>query len=239
MGSCFHRVKYNKNGIPKRVYTSAVKLYVPNEKWVGKLHEYRAFKIQTIDGKEKWNPIHRGWLTNKVDIEIINQYNAQIRGLYNFYRLASNALVICKFAYIMEYSMYKTLGRKYEKSVKKIIEEYSRNNEFGIEYQTRTGTKRCVFYNQGFKRQDMPTKDYNDVLPQYMKYDRPNSLSARLKTKKCEYCAESTDDLRIRYVKKLKDLKGATSVEKIMMERRRKTLALCPSCFEKMRSRLI
>jgi len=37
--------------------------------------------------------------------------------LYNFYRLALNASVIGKFAYIMEYSMYKTFANKYKKSI--------------------------------------------------------------------------------------------------------------------------
>jgi len=224
-------IKYNTKGIPSRVYTGMVKLYVPHEKWVGKLHEYKAFKIETVDGKEKWKPVHRGSLTNKLDIDIISQYNAEIRGLYNFYRLASNASVIGKFAYIMEYSMYKTFGRKYEKSIRKIIRKYSRDGVFGVDYETKSGIKRCSFYNEGFEKQETPIKNYNDTLPQYTKYDRLNSLSARLKAKKCECCGQHTDDLRIHHVRTLKDLNGKTSVERLMMQKRRKSLALCPECF--------
>ena len=46
-------------------------------------------------------------------------YNAEIRGLYEYYKLANNVSVLNKYKYIMEYSMYKTFANKYNTSVKK------------------------------------------------------------------------------------------------------------------------
>jgi hypothetical protein len=93
-----------------------IALYVPYEKWRGKLLEYKAMRIDKgVNDEEKWKPLHRGYLINLTDIEIISRFNSEIRGLYNFYRLAHNASVIGKFAYIMEYSMYKTYGRNTRK----------------------------------------------------------------------------------------------------------------------------
>ena len=115
-------IKYNEQGVAKREFSGRIMLYVPKEKWMGKLLEYHTFKIKLDEnGKEKWKPIHRGKLVNHPDIEIITRFNAEIRGLYNYYRLANNVSVLNKFAYIMEYSMYKTFACKYRSTVKKIV----------------------------------------------------------------------------------------------------------------------
>ena len=71
--------------------------------------------------------VHRGKLVNHPDIEIITKFNAEIRGIYNYYRLANNVSVLGKFAHIMEYSMYKTFACKYRTTVRKIIDRYSDN----------------------------------------------------------------------------------------------------------------
>lgn len=89
---------------------------------------------------------------NHPDIEIITKFNAEIRGLYNYYRLANNVSVLSKFAYIMEYSMYKTFACKYRSTVSKIIDRYSHNGVFSVPYQTRAGKKYYEFYHDGFKR---------------------------------------------------------------------------------------
>jgi group II intron reverse transcriptase/maturase len=152
-------LKRSKNGVVIRTGSGQILLCVPYEKWRNKLLEYKAMTIcKSVNGGEKWNPIHRGFLINKPDIEIIRKFNAEIRSLYNFYRLAHNASVIGKFAYIMEYSMYKTYGRKYEKSVRYIIDKYSKDGEFRIPYDTKTGVKYCVFHNTGFGRNEIPLK---------------------------------------------------------------------------------
>jgi len=61
-------IKYNGKGVAKREYSGRVMMYVPKEKWVGKLQEYHAFKIVTDEnGKEKWKTVHRGKLINHPD----------------------------------------------------------------------------------------------------------------------------------------------------------------------------
>ena len=217
-----------------RSCSGIVALYVPYEKWFSKLMEYKAIKITADEnGKEKWIPLHRGALINRTNIEIISQVNAEIRGLYNYYSIANNATVIKNFAHNMEYSMYKTFGRKYKSSVKKIISKYSKNGKFMIPYDTKEGTKYCEFYNYGFVRQDKPRFDDFDVLPRYKRYDRLNSLKMRIQANKCELCGCDCDRIRMHHVRKLKDLTGATEWERVMIAIRRKTLAVCPECHTK------
>jgi hypothetical protein len=84
-------VKRDENGVLRRHWYGCVKLYVPHEKWFGKLQQYKAFKIvKGKDGKERWQSLHRGALHNKPDLDIITKYISEIRGIYNFYRLADN-----------------------------------------------------------------------------------------------------------------------------------------------------
>ncbi len=96
--------KRDKNGVLRRLWVGKVQLYVPTEKWTAKLHEYNAFKITKDEtGKEKWKPLHRGYLMNKPEVDIVSKYNSEIRGIYNFYRLAKNL----RFGYEHDYSEEK------------------------------------------------------------------------------------------------------------------------------------
>ena len=42
----------------------------------------------------------RNGLQNKEPIEILAQFNGEIRGIYNYYRLARNVSVLNKFCYV-------------------------------------------------------------------------------------------------------------------------------------------
>lgn len=205
---------------------------MPKEKWIGRLLEYGALKIKKDkNGKEIWKTVHRGKLINNPDIDIINKFNSEIRGLYNYYCMANNASVLNKFSYIMEYCMYKTFAGKYRTTMSKIIEKYTHDGKFTIPYQTKKGLKYCEFYNKGFKRRKEVGIDI-DVLPAYMRYDRPNSIAARIKRGKCELCGANADDIRMHHVKKLKNLKGNSEWERLMIKMRRKTLAVCKNCHD-------
>ena len=96
---------------------------------------------------------------------------------------------------------------------------------------TKKGPKERAFYNGGFRRQSKPSLGQMDVLDTYKKYNKPNSLAARLKAKQCELCGIKCAELVMYQVKRLKDLTGQTGWELLMRSRHRKTLAVCPSCY--------
>ena len=53
----------------------------------------------------------------------------------------------------MRGSCLKTLAAKYNSSVMKMYKKYrSVKGDFGADYKTKSGTKRCEFYNEGFRR---------------------------------------------------------------------------------------
>lgn len=95
--------KRNSKGRLQRLWSHRVKLTMPHEKWLRKLLEYGAFKIKKDEnGNERWKTVHRGYLMNNQDIEIISKFNSKIRGIYNYYRLAQNVSTLDKFTHIMK-----------------------------------------------------------------------------------------------------------------------------------------
>ena len=227
-----------KNGFMRRTYVGKVKLYVPKEKWLNRLLSYGALKIsydKAHGNKEVWEPVRRPGLIRLDDIEILNQYNAEVRGMYNYYRLANNATVLNAFVYVMKYSMYKTFAGKYRTSMRKIIRKYCRNKDFTVSYQTKSGTKSVVFYNQGVRRNDKVIATENpDIIGRANENRRYTRLTDRLQGHVCEFCGAETEDIEIHHIRKLKDLSGRAEWERHMIARKRKTMALCHSCHVKL-----
>jgi hypothetical protein len=229
--------KRRKDGALQRFWYGKIRLYVPHDKWFGKLQQYKVLKItKDADNKERWKTLHRGPLMNRPEIDIISKFNSEIRGIYNFYRLADKVSVLNNFRYIMEGSMLKTFAAKFNSSVNKIKAKYSRNGVFGVDYYNKAGKQRCEFYHEGFAKIDIALLGDVDILPEYKRYDKPNSLAARLKAGVCEACGRSTCEIHMHHVKRLKDLTGKTEFELLMMEKRRKSLALCSNCFKSVKS---
>lgn len=226
-----------KAGYIKRSYTGRIKLYVPKEKWLKRLLSYGALKIQydkNNGNKEIWEPICRSGLRNLDDLEILNQYNAEIRGLYNYYRIAHNATVLNNFLYVMKYSMYKTFAGKYRTSMRKIIQKYTKNRDFVITYQGKSGEKSVVFYNQGMRRDTHVSATDPDIIGRARENRNYTSLVQRLRGCQCEWCGATDVEIEIHHVKKLKDLSGRAEWERHMIARRRKTMALCHNCHVKL-----
>ena len=231
-------LKKSISGYKIRSHAGTVKLLVPREKWVGKLLEYKAIKIKINEnGKERFVALHRGKLVNQRDIEILARYNAEVRGLDNYYSIANDSYKIGRFANLMKYSMYKTFACKYKTNVHEIKRRYCVGDLFTVAYETRAGRKTTTFYRDGFKRKEKATKfDNVSELPQFSKYAKTNTLKQRVERHTCELCNKGCRNLEIHQVKKLKDLKGNAEWVLLMRKRRRKTLVVCPECHERIHS---
>jgi len=231
-------VKRLANGKVQRCQTGVVKLLVPREKWVAKLLEYQAMKIKINEnGKERFVALHRGKLVNKSDIEILTTYNAEVRGLYNYYSIANDAFKIGRFGNVMKYSMYKTFACKYKTNVHEMKRRYCVNDLFTVSYETRSGTKTTTFYRDGYKRKEKASLfDNVNELPDFSKYMKTNTLKQRVERHTCELCGKDCRNLEIHQVKKLKDLKGNSDWVLLMRRRKRKTLVICPECHKMIHS---
>ena len=223
--------KKNKRGNRVRAYSAVVKLYMPHDKYKAKLLELGAIRIKKDSaGQEHWSAIHRGKLITKTDIEILSKYNAEVRGLANYYGLACNPVALSHFSSLMKYSMLKTFAAKYRTKVSKIIARYVKDGVFTVTYETKSGMRESVYYSKGFKRKTEPFFGQVDLQETYKKYAKPNGLLRKLRAKSCELCGRKCDDIEIHQVKCLKELTGNTAWESLMLSQHRKTMAVCPTC---------
>lgn len=74
--------------------------------------------------------------------------------------------------------------------------------------------------------------DLAGTLPRYFHYEGRNTLANRLKAGICELCGNKTDDIHMHHIRALKKLTGKTEAERLMLHMRRKSLALCPYCYQ-------
>ncbi|GHU88854.1 maturase [Bacteroidia bacterium] len=225
--------KRNKLGYLVRTFNNKIILHVTTETMRNKLMEYGAVKFDCRTGKEIWKSKAREYLMNDSLLDIITRYNAEIRGLYNYYAIANNSSSLNTFSSVMEYSMYKTYAGKLQCSVSKAIDKFYKNKKFAIPYTTSKGEPKLrIFYNGGFKRQEKADVLYQDNLPQIYTRTEP-TLIQRLKACKCELCGATTNETVMLQVRTLKELKGTSDWENKMLKKHRKTLVLCKDCNDK------
>ena len=223
-------VKRNKDGVLKRDFNGAVVLTLNSAVIQKKLTEYNALEVRNIDGKDIWWSKPRRYMTPMKPEDILAQYNAEIRGLYNYYSLAANVSKECaSFAFIMKMSMFKTLGWKLNTSARKVRQKYQKDKDFVIPYNDAKGKQKYrVFYNEGFKKRNAQFDVDYDKLPQTMYVPYP-SLVERLKDGRCELCGKE-GKVVMHHVRTLTKLKGNNEWEKLMLQRHRKTLVVCEDC---------
>ena len=213
----------------RRTYGKRVRLNVSMATLRDKLLEYGAMEIKLRNGKEIWKPKCRSGLIFNDDLEILDRYNRETVGFCNYYLIANNCVVLHNFRYIMEYSMYKTFAGKYRSTVRKINKKYRLNKLFTVKYEQQGVIKSRTFYKTSFKRRTTAFNGSCDIEPYSIADVSRTNLTDRLKAEKCELCG-ATGKLIMHHVRNLKDLTGKESWKRLMSARKRKTIALCPSC---------
>jgi len=177
-------------------------------------------------------PVARKYIYRCTDLEIVTTYNSELRGICNYYNLASNFNKLQYFEYLMEYSCLKTLAGKHCTTSRKIIQKY-RDGKGGwsVPYKTKKGAKRCNFA----KFMDCKNTDnFNDTVIDFVKYAKARTtFEDRLSAKVCELCGKTDVPLEIHHVNKVKNLKGKQDWEIVMITKKRKTLAVCKGCHHK------
>ncbi len=228
--------KKDKEGRLCRHLSGTVCLEIPYELMRKKLLEYEAMTIEsTVYGKDNWKAKARYYLKDNDDLEILDQYNSEIRGFRNYYRIANNASHASTFGYIMQYSMFKTFATKYRTTMRRMIGKLRIGKNFGVHFTDKNGkSKTRLFYSEGFARKPLVKKAVVDIIPKTVMYSSRTSLMDRMSARQCELCGDTDCEIEIHHVRKLKDLKGKSYWERFMIARNRKTLALCFDCHRKL-----
>jgi group II intron reverse transcriptase/maturase len=189
-------------------------------------------------------PIHRSELVVDDDYTIISQYQAEYRGIVQYYMLAHNVAWLWKLHWFMRASLLRTLMLKHKTTLKPILEKYESTVQVG-EYTLKclkVIVKReekpplvAIFGGISLRRQpDVVLTDLNPFRTR--RYER-NELITRLLADECELCG-SREDVEVHHIRKLADLKVKGRRERppwtqLMIARRRKTLVVCRDCHVK------
>ena len=223
-------LRRNRNGVLRRPFNGRIVLNVSNETVRRKLLDYDAVYIKQVKGKEVWKPKTRSYMIGMKPEDILAQYNAEIRGFYNYYSIANNISYLGNsFGFNMKYSMFKTIAQKQNMTMAQMIKKLRKGKDFIIPYIDKKGQKKVrVLYNEGFRRKT--AKDYAqcDNIPNTNISPYP-SLVERLKAERCELCGVEGKTV-MHHVRTLKDLKGENEWEQQMLKKHRKTLAVCETC---------
>lgn len=219
-------IKPNGQGSKARLLNGKVELTVPFDR-IEKFMFERGIIRQTK--AKAFRPIHRkGWLYLP-DYAIIERYNAELRGVLNYYNLAVDYNHLGYFRYLMEYSCLATLAGKHNSSISKIIDKYRKGKYWSVSYVTSTGAakeRRLV------QLKDCKDQKGDDTIIRHWYIPASNAtIRARLQAGICELCDKrESASFEVHHVPSVKNLDGEELWVKLMKEKRRKTLVVCEDC---------
>lgn len=213
----------------KRTLNNMTELCVPLVEKAMKFLFENGIVEQKVNGEIR--PIYRKSLLRATELEIVSAYNAELRGICNYYHLASNFYHLNYFAYLMEYSCLKTLAAKRKSTIGKIKGMYKDGKgRWCIPYQTKAGARQLYFakYSDAKKARDASDTRPNAAI---MSANSTTTFESRLKAKRCELCGTTeSEHYEIHHVNKVKNLSGKEQWERVMIAKRRKTIVVCRDC---------
>jgi hypothetical protein len=194
------------------------------------------------DYTEEGKPIHRPELLKDTVLTIVSTYQAEYRGLVEYYRLAHDLnQKLTRLKWDMERSLIKTLAAKLQIPGKQVYKRYQATILVnGKPYKglrvtkEREGKKPLaaewggipLTWNTGATLNDQPERIWSTR----------SELEERLLADVCEYCGV-TERCQVHHVHALKDLQVKGRQPKpqwmvLMAARQRKTMVVCRMCHE-------
>lgn len=174
---------------------------------------------------------------------IVAQYQAEWRGIVQYYRMAYNLHVLQYLKHTMEVSLVQTLAKKYRTTCRKIYQRY------GASIPTEDGVYKVlrVTLERPSPKPPLPTY-FGGVSLRWNKWVNINEASTtpiwsgrsevveRLLAQTCELCG-AHEQIEVHHIRKLADLasKGHLPVapwKRRMAARQRKSLVVCRRCHE-------
>jgi RNA-directed DNA polymerase len=180
---------------------------------------------------------HRSHLLQLSDAEIVCSYNAELRGIAQYYKHAADySKLIWRLHFIADYSCRKTLANKHKSTVSKISKYYvNRLAGGGKRIVVRNGSRTFKLFkpNDVDRTYHRNATENVDSIAEF--YAGRNDLTRRRKLEVCEYCGDKTAFVEEHHIRALKDIsKGAKRWERMMTSRNRKTLILCIPCHDQL-----
>jgi len=186
-------------------------------------------------------PTHRPALRFEHDYTIVERYQAEYRGVVQYYLLASNVSHLSRLHWLMQQSLIRTLANKHKAGRHAMLHTYRST------VHTPHGTMQCLKVTIDRGKDKKPLITYfggiplrrqkhailHDTIP--LRFDGSrNELIKRLLADTCELCG-AQEHCEVHHIRKLADLKVKGRKEKPqwvqrMAARQRKTLVVCRDC---------
>jgi group II intron reverse transcriptase/maturase len=188
-------------------------------------------------------PIQRAERLNESDFSIISQYQAEYRGVVQYYVKAINVHRLTRLHWIMKLSLIKTLADKYRTGLLEVTRKYQTTVEaehgrlkaLEVVIKRGEGRKPLIARFGGIELRRRKDAVINDRSSEVNDYYR-SELVQRLLADQCELCG-SENNCEVHHINKLADIdrpgqKEKPSWVKRMIARHRKTLVVCRKCHE-------
>ena len=184
-------------------------------------------------------PVHRAERLHDSPYSIVSQYQAEFRGIANYYRRALNLTSLDYLRWVMELSLAKTLASKLKISAARVFKRYKTTIQTDkgprkvlMVEQARPGQDPLVAYWGGISLARDTRATLVDKVPPIL--NGRTELVERLLADTCELCG-STVKVQVHHVRALKDLRKKGRAKppawmEVMAARRRKTLVVCAPC---------
>jgi len=192
---------------------------------------------------EKGKVIHRKDLLNDTVYTIIQRYQSVLKGLYNYYCMATNvSRRMGQVKWVLQTSLLKTLARKLKAKTSKIIKTYRvTDQEYTMfrEIIDRPGKEPLVatFGGMSLKRipEGMGKDGFNDRLAWSLPTNARTEAVMHLLYGRCTLCG--VKGVEMHHIRKLADIdrpgrRPKARWERIMAARRRKTIPVCGVCHD-------
>jgi group II intron reverse transcriptase/maturase len=191
--------------------------------------------------------IHRTELVNESVYTIVQRYQSVLRGLYNFYCMASNVSShnrLPTIKWVLEVSLTKTLALKLKCKVTDIYRRY------GVEVQgfkalqvviRRPGKDPLIATFGGFslgrKPEGMGVADFSHQTTWHQHSSNRAEVVKRLLAGRCELCEVRGVPLQVHHIRKLANInrpgrRPRAPWEVRMATLRRKTIVVCKTCHD-------
>ena len=216
------------SAITRRSMRERLQLRVPQQK-MGEFCQRKGYgNFQTMRPSSRFD-----WIQAD-DKEILLGYNAEMRGLANYYALAQGAKEgLRKLLFVAEGSFLATLANKHSSSITKELAKHRQGKDIVVLAKTKEGKqKRYTLFKIRDWTPPKPKEDV-DVMQSIIHLKHGTStLQQRLNANICESCEKEGGFFEVHHVRKLKDLRGQKPWEKAMIARQRKTMVLCIECHD-------
>ena len=217
----------------RRTVVEQMKLRIPKDKLLKFCHE------KGYGNYDMLKAMHRAAWLNRSDAEIIMAYNAELRGLANYYCLAYAAKTrLNKLHYIWKGGLFKTLAAKNKTTVKKTAMGLKRGNDYVYKYKVKDQMKDLLVFSLRHWEPRWSANRNVDKQPNILILTMTSTeIIKRLSAEMCEYCGITKGYFEVHHVRKLKDVEDGKALwQKVMAAMRRKTLVLCVECHDLLHS---